>query len=113
MGSIPSARHTRPYLAAEGAVSELAAGTEGDIFSPIRTFSGGIKRKLQIVHSLIHPKVILLAEVVNPLRVLPIYLDILSRISPMRYAADLTCTPSVSTVPRSTRPSSWRGWWST
>lgn len=42
--------------ALEGAVSELAAGTEGDIFSPVRTFSGGIKRKLQIVHSLIHPR---------------------------------------------------------
>lgn len=31
-----------------------------------------------------------LAGVFNPIRVLPWYLDILSRISPMRYAVDLT-----------------------
>jgi ABC-2 type transport system permease protein len=31
-----------------------------------------------------------LAGVFNPIKVLPLYLDILSRISPMRYAVDLT-----------------------
>ena len=31
-----------------------------------------------------------LAGVLTPIKVLPLYLDILSRISPMRYAVDLT-----------------------
>ncbi len=38
-------------------------GIEKDIFKPVRTFSGGMKRKLEIVRSLIHwPKVLFLDE---------------------------------------------------
>lgn len=46
-------------------VHELAAilGIEADIFKPIKTFSGGMKRKLEILRSLIHrPKVLFLDE---------------------------------------------------
>ena len=38
-------------------------GIEKEIFKPIRTFSGGMKRKLEIIRSLIHrPKVLFLDE---------------------------------------------------
>ena len=46
-------------------VQELAEilGIEKDLFRPIKTFSGGMKRKLEIVRSLIHkPKVLFLDE---------------------------------------------------
>lgn len=46
-------------------VHELAAilGIEKDLFKPIKTFSGGMKRKLEIVRSLMHkPKVLFLDE---------------------------------------------------
>lgn len=46
-------------------VRQLAAvlGIEKEIFKPIRTFSGGMKRKLEIIRSLIHrPKVLFLDE---------------------------------------------------
>jgi ABC-2 type transport system ATP-binding protein len=46
-------------------VHQLAAilGIEADIFKPIKTFSGGMKRKLEIMRSLIHrPKVLFLDE---------------------------------------------------
>jgi ABC-2 type transport system ATP-binding protein len=46
-------------------VPELAAllGLEGEIFDPIRTYSSGMRRKLEIVRSLIHrPKVLFLDE---------------------------------------------------
>ena len=46
-------------------VDELAAvlGLEEDMFKPVKTFSGGMKRKLEIVRSLIHqPKVLFLDE---------------------------------------------------
>jgi ABC-2 type transport system ATP-binding protein len=46
-------------------VDELAAllGLEREIFDPIRTYSGGMRRKLEIVRSLVHrPKVLFLDE---------------------------------------------------
>lgn len=46
-------------------VSELAQvlGIEKEMFKPIRTFSGGMKRKLEIIRSLIHqPRVLFLDE---------------------------------------------------
>jgi ABC-2 type transport system ATP-binding protein len=46
-------------------VSELATllGIEDAIFQPVRTFSGGMKRKLEIVRSLMHrPAVLFLDE---------------------------------------------------
>ena len=46
-------------------VQELAAvlGIERDIFKPVKTFSGGMKRKLEIVRSLMHrPAVLFLDE---------------------------------------------------
>ncbi len=46
-------------------VQELAAllGLEHEIFAPVRTYSGGMRRKLEIVRSLIHrPKVLFLDE---------------------------------------------------
>lgn len=46
-------------------VDELAAilGIERDMFKPIRTLSGGMKRKLEIIRSLIHqPRVLFLDE---------------------------------------------------
>ncbi len=46
-------------------VDDLArvVGREHDLFKPIRTFSGGMKRKLEIVRSLIHrPRVLFLDE---------------------------------------------------
>jgi ABC-2 type transport system ATP-binding protein len=46
-------------------VGELAAilGIEDEIFKPIKTFSGGMKRKLEIIRSLIHrPRVLFLDE---------------------------------------------------
>ncbi len=46
-------------------VSELAAllGIEKDLFRPLRSFSGGMRRKLEIVRSLMHkPKVLFLDE---------------------------------------------------
>ena len=46
-------------------VHELASmlGLEGEVFRPIRTFSGGMKRKLEIIRSLVHrPKVMFLDE---------------------------------------------------
>ena len=46
-------------------VAELAAllGLEREIFDPIRTYSGGMRRKLEIVRSLLHrPKVLFLDE---------------------------------------------------
>ncbi len=46
-------------------VHDLAAvlGIEGEIFKPIKTFSGGMKRKLEIIRSLIHqPRVLFLDE---------------------------------------------------
>lgn len=46
-------------------VQQLASvlGIEQEIFKPIRTFSGGMKRKLEIIRSLIHrPKVLFLDE---------------------------------------------------
>jgi ABC-2 type transport system ATP-binding protein len=47
------------------AVSELAGllGIERDIFRPVRTLSGGMKRKLEILRSLLHqPRVLFLDE---------------------------------------------------
>ena len=52
----------RPY---QQQVRDLAAvlGLEKEIFDPVKTFSGGMKRKLEIVRSLIHrPKVLFLDE---------------------------------------------------
>ncbi|MCL4489231.1 MAG: ABC transporter ATP-binding protein [Chloroflexi bacterium] len=46
-------------------IHELSAvlGIEQDIFKPIKTFSGGMKRKLEIIRSLIHrPRVLFLDE---------------------------------------------------
>ena len=46
-------------------VEELAAllGLRGEIFKPVRTYSGGMRRKLEIVRSLLHrPKVLFLDE---------------------------------------------------
>ncbi len=46
-------------------VGELAdiLGIEDDLFKPVRTFSGGMKRKLEIIRSLIHkPRVLFLDE---------------------------------------------------
>lgn len=46
-------------------VKELAKliGIEKEVFSPIKTFSGGMKRKLEIIRSLMHnPKVLFLDE---------------------------------------------------
>lgn len=46
-------------------VMELASilGIKDDVFKPIKTFSGGMKRKLEIVRSLIHnPKILFLDE---------------------------------------------------
>ena len=46
-------------------IHELAAvlGIEKEIFKPIKTFSGGMKRKLEIIRSLIHhPRVLFLDE---------------------------------------------------
>ncbi len=46
-------------------IHELAAvlGIEAEIFKPIKTFSGGMKRKLEIIRSLIHqPRVLFLDE---------------------------------------------------
>jgi ABC-2 type transport system ATP-binding protein len=46
-------------------IRQLAAilGIEKEIFKPIKTFSGGMKRKLEIIRSLIHrPKVLFLDE---------------------------------------------------
>ncbi len=46
-------------------VRELAAvlGIENEIFKPVKTFSGGMKRKLEIIRSLIHqPRVLFLDE---------------------------------------------------
>ncbi|MDQ5825181.1 MAG: ABC transporter ATP-binding protein [Chloroflexota bacterium] len=46
-------------------VAELATilGIEGEIFKPVKTFSGGMKRKLEIIRSLIHrPTVLFLDE---------------------------------------------------
>ncbi len=46
-------------------IMELSAvlGLEKEIFKPIKTFSGGMKRKLEIIRSLIHrPKVLFLDE---------------------------------------------------
>ncbi|MDQ6695639.1 MAG: ATP-binding cassette domain-containing protein, partial [Chloroflexota bacterium] len=46
-------------------VRDLAAvlGIEGDLFKPVKTFSGGMKRKLEIVRSLIHrPSILFLDE---------------------------------------------------
>lgn len=46
-------------------IEELATmlGIEQDMFRPIKTFSGGMKRKLEIIRSLIHqPKVLFLDE---------------------------------------------------
>ncbi len=46
-------------------IEELSAilGIENEIFKPIKTFSGGMKRKLEIIRSLIHhPKVLFLDE---------------------------------------------------
>lgn len=46
-------------------VQELAEvlGIEKEIFSPVKTFSGGMKRKLEIIRSLIHhPRVLFLDE---------------------------------------------------
>lgn len=46
-------------------VSELAEvlGLEKDIFKPVKTFSGGMRRKLEIIRSLMHrPKVLFLDE---------------------------------------------------
>jgi ABC-2 type transport system ATP-binding protein len=48
-----------------GQVGDLAAllGLESEIFDPIRTYSGGMRRKLEIVRSLLHrPKVLFLDE---------------------------------------------------
>ncbi|MEO8084545.1 MAG: ATP-binding cassette domain-containing protein [Ardenticatenales bacterium] len=46
-------------------LAELAdvVGLGGDIFKPVRTFSGGMRRKLEVVRSLIHhPRVLFLDE---------------------------------------------------
>jgi ABC-2 type transport system ATP-binding protein len=46
-------------------IRRLAAilGLESDIFKPVRTFSGGMKRKLEIIRSLMHrPRVLFLDE---------------------------------------------------
>ena len=45
-------------------IHELAAvlGIERDIFKPIKTFSGGMKRKLEIIRSLIHRPVLLFLD---------------------------------------------------
>lgn len=46
-------------------IEELSAvlGIQAEIFKPIKTFSGGMKRKLEIIRSLIHhPKVLFLDE---------------------------------------------------
>ena len=46
-------------------IEELAAvvGLEGDLFKPLKTFSGGMQRKLEIVRSLMHePAVLFLDE---------------------------------------------------
>jgi ABC-2 type transport system ATP-binding protein len=48
-----------------GKLHELAAllGLESEIFKPVRTYSGGMRRKLEIVRSLLHrPKVLFLDE---------------------------------------------------
>lgn len=49
----------------KGQIEELTTmlGIEEDLFKPIKTFSGGMKRKLEIIRSLIHrPKVLFLDE---------------------------------------------------
>jgi ABC-2 type transport system ATP-binding protein len=46
-------------------IHELAQilGIEGEMFKPVKTFSGGMKRKLEIIRSLIHnPRVLFLDE---------------------------------------------------
>lgn len=46
-------------------VRELASllGLEADIFKPVRTYSGGMRRKLEIIRTLVHrPKIIFLDE---------------------------------------------------
>ncbi len=50
------------YRAAVGELADLL-GIEGDIFRPVRTLSGGMKRKLEILRSLLHrPEVLFLDE---------------------------------------------------
>lgn len=66
-------------------VKDLAAvlGIEKDLFKPIKTFSGGMKRKLEIVRSLIHhPKVLFLDEPTSGL-------DPLSRRNLWEYLQDI------------------------
>lgn len=66
-------------------VRDLAAvlGIEKDLFKPIKTFSGGMKRKLEIVRSLIHhPKVLFLDEPTSGL-------DPLSRRNLWEYLQDI------------------------
>jgi ABC-2 type transport system ATP-binding protein len=52
----------RPYKDEVNALAEVL-GIEDILFKPVRTFSGGMKRKLEIVRSLIHtPRVLFLDE---------------------------------------------------
>jgi ABC-2 type transport system ATP-binding protein len=51
-----------PYRAALHEMAELL-GLGGDVFKPVRTYSSGMKRKLEIVRALLHrPKVLFLDE---------------------------------------------------
>lgn len=66
-------------------VTDLAGllGIENEIFKPIKTFSGGMRRKLEIVRSLIHkPKILFLDEPTAGL-------DPESRINLWRYLKDV------------------------
>jgi ABC-type lipoprotein export system ATPase subunit len=62
-----------------GQLHELATllGLESEIFKPLRTYSGGMRRKLEIVRRL------------NPVQDLPPWLDAIARLAPLRYAVDL------------------------
>ena len=72
------------------AVVSIAASLFGGAFGVILMASFNSRRAAsQIVPFIMMPQYFL-AGVFTPIRVLPWYLDILSRLSPMRYAVDLT-----------------------